>query len=133
MPTEATRSRFLVRKTTAAAGAAACFFAGAIALYVALIPTLRYAETAPFNVLTEQTNVLKHLRTGRTEEIIKWLEYAAWLNIAMHAQRMAEGTPPPDGLRKDIEYHCARLRTADEPISSDLRQTRVLWCKTLNA
>jgi hypothetical protein len=112
-------------------GAMACFAAGAVACYLVLKPVVRFAEEAPLHIISEQTNVLKHLRAGKEEEITKLLEQVVWLQISAHADRMDQGNPPPVALSRDIAYHCQQLRGASDTISPEARQARERWCSTL--
>jgi hypothetical protein len=114
-------------------GAVTCFAAGAGACYFTLKPIVRFAEEAPLFVISEQTNVLKHLRTGKEKEISELLEKVVWIQISAHAERMAQGNPPPEALQRDLAYHCDQLRKSAESTLSKTRQTRERWCKALNA
>ena len=112
-------------------GAIACLAAGAAACYLALKPIIRFAEEAPLFVISEQTNVLKHLRAGKEREISELLEQVVWVQISAHAERMTRGKPPPEALQRDLAYHCDRLRKSQEKITSETRQSREHWCAVL--
>ena len=82
-----------------------------------------WMETQPTLILSEQTNVLKHLRAGKEEQIIRTLESVIWLQISMHAKQLDEGIFPLERLRSDITYHC-KINAE----SSNAPAERNQWC-----
>ena len=95
-------------------------------------PALDWSETQPLYILAEQTNILKSIRNGKTQQITGQLEDLAWLQISMHAARSAEGKNPPDPLRSDIAYHCSQLRSASIALDATVAKSRTGWCDALH-
>jgi hypothetical protein len=115
------------------AGGLTCFIAGAVTSYIFVKPVIDFAETAPLYILSEQTNVLKFLRSGREEEISEQLEDLVWFQISSHVERLALGKSPPDGLHRDFAYHCDRLRSNASQSSPETYRKREGWCSVLKA
>ena len=115
------------------AGGVVCFLSGGAAAYYLAKPIFDFAETAPLLILSEQTYVLKQLRSDSEREITQSLERMVWINISAHAQRLEQGKKPPETLQRDFAYHCDHLRGKAENISAEVYQTRLAWCVALRA
>ena len=96
-------------------------------------PAIDWAENQSLYILSDHTNIIRYIRDGKSQQIAHQLDDLAWLQISIHASRIAEGKTPPESLRKDISYHCGQLRsTVDRPEEEKMR-TRSLWCTALNS
>jgi hypothetical protein len=90
-----------------------------------------FVELNMVPTMADETNVLKYLRQGKHAEIQAILEEAVWKQISLHAERRAEGKPPSEIARRDIDYFCSY--NAAHPTSQDLSLAtqRAGWCSAL--
>ena len=116
-------------QTIFAATSLISFVIGCTLTYALLVrEAAHWMETQPTLILSEQTNILMHLRAGKEQEITQVLEEVVWLQISMHAKRLDEGTLPLESLRSAIAYHC-KINAASANPSNDRNQ----WCAALTS